>query len=349
MGQTPPASDIDTAEQAVGLARTRNDPAALANALAIHANALVLRGQLRAARDEIDEAVAIYQQLGRREDEARYGLLAAKLTRLLGEFSDARARLERTAALAGPDSPTQLAIPVELGEIALAQGNYAEAARALQQSLGGILEARTRLEVLRKRATALAALQRYSEAGEELAQARLLAEEMGDRHTAGVIAVEQVTVLQQSPDQAAADVARRAAIESARAADDHFALAQLNVLEATRALDQRNPQSARVALEEARRQSLEARAPIPYMTAAIAIADLADSQGDRLGAYESLAKGWATLSDVIGPEAAKAAMQPKLEALVTKWGAPAFAAVRAEYEARRRAELDKVVRAPIEE
>jgi hypothetical protein len=77
------------------------------------------------------------------------------------------------------------------------------------------------------------------------------------------------------------------------------------------------------------------------MTAAIAIAELADSEGDRATAYESLAKAWVTLSDVLGGEAAKAAIQPKLQALQNKWGNDAFASVRSAYEARRRSELGR--------
>ena len=59
----------------------------------------------------------------------------------------------------------------------------------------GNLEPRKRLELLRKRASALAALQRYADAGEDLARARALALELGDQYTANVVAVEQVTVL----------------------------------------------------------------------------------------------------------------------------------------------------------
>jgi tetratricopeptide (TPR) repeat protein len=341
VGQTNPGADLAALEQELAAARAAGDPAGLAEALARHANALVLRGQLRAARDEIDEAVALYQQLERREDEARYGLLAATLTRLLREFSQARARVEASQKLTQPGSPTQTAAVIELGEIALAEGNYAEAADALQRALSGNLDARKRLELLRKRANALAALQRYAEASEDLTKARELALEVGDQQTASVIAVEQVTVLQQSPDQDSADAVRSEQIEAARQADDHFALAQLYILEATRSIEQRKPEAARSALEEARSQALQARAPIPYMTAAIALAELADSQQDRIGAYESLAKAWATLSDVLGAEAAKAAIQPKLQALQNKWGNDAFAAVRADYEAKRRAELGR--------
>ena len=330
----------DAANQTLAAARTRNDPPALADALSVHANLLVQRGQLREARNEIDEAVAIYHQLGRREDEARYGLLAATLTRLLREFAEARIRVERSLALAEPGSPTTLAATVEGGEIALAEGTYAEAAEWFRRGLlVEHLQAQKRLEVLRKLAVALAALQEFDAANEALDQARQLALELGDERTASVVVVEQVTVRQQSPDQADADMARGQAIEAAKTAGDHFALAQLYVLEATRAIEQRDQDRARSALVQARGQALDARAPITYMTAAIALAELDDAMGDRLGAYESLARAWATLSDVLGPDAARAAIQPKLEALRTQWGNSAFDAIRTEYETRRRAEL----------
>jgi hypothetical protein len=72
----------------------------------------------------------------------------------------------------------------------------------------------------------------------------------------------------------------------------------------------------------------------------VAIAELSEARGDRRGAYEALAVGLATLGDLLGRDAAKALCEPKLLAMRERWGPEAFAAVKADYEARQRAQRD---------
>jgi hypothetical protein len=62
---------------------------------------------------------------------------------------------------------------------------------------------------------------------------------------------------------------------------------------------------------------------------------MAEQAGDRREAYASLTKGWATLSDLLGRDAARASFEPALLDLKNRWGDEAFAAVKAEYEASR--------------
>src|SRR5215472_3373711 len=342
-GQDAPGADLQAAEQRLSAARGRGDRLELAEALATHANALVRRGQLARARDEVNEVVDIYRQLHDSQNEARYAVLAATLSRLVHALPEARAFAQRAAALAPPGSVISVSSAAELGEIALAAGDHAAAAdafgRAVADADAAAAPPKTRIELLRKRGTALAAIGRYTDAVHDLGLARELALDEGEHRLALLLQVEQVTALQQSGDQRTADEARHHALGAATSAEDHFALAQLYLLEATRAIEQRDAAAGRAAMEAARSHALEATAPIPYMSAAIALSDLADATGDRLAAYESLAKVWVTLSDLLGAEPARLAIEPKLQTLREKWGPEAFAATKAAYDARRRAEL----------
>jgi hypothetical protein len=73
------------------------------------------------------------------------------------------------------------------------------------------------------------------------------------------------------------------------------------------------------------------------VSASLAIARAAEGLGDRAGAYEALATGWATLSDLLGKESANKTFMPLLEAQRDRWGAEAFAGVKSQHdEARRR-------------
>ena len=99
-----------------------------------------------------------------------------------------------------------------------------------------------------------------------------------------------------------------------------------------RALDRKDPVAAREHAERARAEALAGRSATGYVAAAVALAALADATGDRLGAYASLAVGWATLRDLVGADGARAAFQPHLVALRSRWGPAAFARVKAAYE-----------------
>jgi len=110
----------------------------------------------------------------------------------------------------------------------------------------------------------------------------------------------------------------------------------LALLASARAVDRHDLAGARVHAERARAQALAERSPIGYVAAAIAQAALAETAGDRVGAYASLAVGWATLRDLVGPEPARDAFAPRLLELRARWGVADFAAVKAAYEARVR-------------
>ena len=335
------SSDLAYLVQRLESARAAGDPDALTDALALHANGLVARGQLGQAAAELDELIALYRARGRRADEAKHHVLAATLYRLLRQLPEAQMRAERAAELTGPGSTTAVSAATELGEIALAAGDGSAAAdafgRALTEGETSLLPA-TRVALLRKRAAALAALSRHDAAARDLELAERVAAESGDHPVALVVLVERATALQQGGDPRAAAVRDRA-MHEARAASDHNALAQLYLLQATDAVQRRLPLHAETALRAAREHALAGVLPVPYMTASMALSELAGARGDRVSAYEALVVGWVTLADLLGREPARIAFEPKLRALREQWGPEAFAAVKAAYEGRRQREI----------
>jgi hypothetical protein len=112
-------------------------------------------------------------------------------------------------------------------------------------------------------------------------------------------------------------------------------LADLHLLLTAHALDRRDGAAAMAAAQAARTEALAANAPTSYSGAALAIAQLAESAGDRLGAYEALAVGWVTLADLLGRDLARMTFEPKLKEMRERWGATAFDEIKKMYEAHR--------------
>ena len=312
-----------------------------AEALARHANALVQAGRLADARAELDEAAAIHRQRGRVYDEARCTHLAATLSRLSGDVAGSRRRAERALQLTASNTLIAVSALTELGEDALAErkaeeaaGHYA-AALAAAQSAGLVPAALAALH--RRHAAALVAAGRFADAVRDLAESRELFRRAGDATSATRVLVEQATAVQQSGDLAEAErvsaEARRAAEESA----DHFALADLDLLQSARALAHQDGKTALAAARSARQHALQAVAPVLYVSATLAIAQLSEATGDRLGAYDALATGWATLGDLLGQDLARTTFEPKVRELRDRWGVAEFDAIKAAYEARQRA------------
>ena len=98
----------------------------------------------------------------------------------------------------------------------------------------------------------------------------------------------------------------------AEAAHDHDAIADLLLLHAAPPVEQGQINEAAMAAREA---ALQAVAPMLYVSAALTIAQRAEARGDRVDAYEALARGWATLGDLLGPDTARATFVPQLERL----------------------------------
>jgi hypothetical protein len=130
------------------------------------------------------------------------------------------------------------------------------------------------------------------------------------------------------------DLAERLSTRAETVAD-HAAASALALLAAARAVDREEFDAARTHAERARTEALAGRSPGGYVAAAIALAALADTAGDRVAAYRSLAVGWVTLTDLVGEPAAREAFEPQLLALRERWGAAGFASAKSAYEAGR--------------
>ena len=117
--------------------------------------------------------------------------------------------------------------------------------------------------------------------------------------------------------------------------DDEAAHAELDLLESARALLAKDGVRALELARSARQHALAGNTLLPYVAAALVIADLLDGTGDRLGAYRSLAVGWVTAGDKIGNELAASMFRAPLANLKTRWGAAGFDAVKSEYETAR--------------
>jgi tetratricopeptide (TPR) repeat protein len=333
---------VDT-ERALSTARERGDPDALAEALAAHANALVQTGQLTKARDEIDEVAAIHRERGRHDDDARYMALAATVSRLSGDLDGARQRASRVLEVAPPGSDLAAAATSELVDVALAQQRPDEAASLVERVLASAttgLATAVRATLLRKRAAALASMGRFDEAATALTDALTQLQQAGEGPAARRTMVELATLLQQSNAEAAERVRERA-MTDAREANDQAVIADLRLLETTAAVTRGDVEGALAAAREARDAALAGVSPVAYTSAAATISRLAEQRGDRVGAYEALAVGWATLRDLMGDALARRTFEPALLGLRSRWGEAEFDAVKGEYEARRRRELSR--------
>jgi tetratricopeptide (TPR) repeat protein len=331
---------LEPATRRLAEARQRGDPDDLAEALALHANALIQGGQISSAQKDLDEAATIHRARGRVYDEARCMQLAGTLCRFAGRLDEAKQHASRALELAQFKGTIAVSAHAELGETAMAEGNSAEAAKeyraALDAGEGTGLVDPARAALLRKRAAALTAAGQYEDAVRDLETAHDLLLRSGDQATALRTLIEQATALRHAGRPADAEPVVRRAMDLAQQAGDQAALADLHLLLAARALDRRDAPAAMASAQAAREHALASNSPTSYLGAAIAIAQLAESAGDRLAAYEALAVGWVTLTDLLGGDLARTAFEPKLREMRERWGGPAFDEIKKTYEMHRR-------------
>jgi tetratricopeptide (TPR) repeat protein len=331
---------LENATRRLAEARQRGDADDVADALARHANVLVENGQTGAAQTELDEAAAIHRTRGRVYDEARCTQFAATLCRFQGRLDEAQQRASRALELAKFKGPIAVSAQAELGEIALIEGRGAEAAAAYRAALeageGTGLVASARAVLLRKRAAALVLAGHYHEAVRDLETAYELLMQESDHASATRTLIEQATAFQHAGQFADAERVVGRAREHAEQNRDRAALADVHLLLATQALNRQDAAAAMASAQAARSEALAANAATSYIGAALTIAQLAESAGDRVAAYDSLATGWATLADLLGRDLARAAFEPKLKELRERWGAEEFQRIKSAYEARRR-------------
>jgi tetratricopeptide (TPR) repeat protein len=338
-----PSQALQRANERLAEARRRGRPPEIAEALALHANALIQAGEIAAARRDLDEAAAIQAAAGRVTDEARCLQMSGALCRFQNAWDDAAARELRALELVGHKGAIAVSAYAELGEIEFARARPAESASqyraALEASAAAGVNASVRAPLLRKRARALAAAKQYEEAVRDLESAFQILLEAGDRTNAAQALIEEATAVQQMGRFAEAEPVIRRAMDLAQTAGDHGALAEIHLLWATQALERRDAAAAMAEARAARTEALAGNAPTAYIGAAHAISQLAEAAGDRLGAYEALATGWATVAGLPHPSLARAAFEPVLKAMRERWGEAAFDQVKKNYEDARRQQM----------
>jgi tetratricopeptide (TPR) repeat protein len=259
------------------------------------ARARLAEGDLAGAAQLVRAAADAWHEAGDAAEEARCLRLAAALARHAGRADEAVGLAGRAVAtVAEPGEPAEAGVEKEYAAALLAAGRPDDALAAYRRA------AATSATPALSLVDGVAELQAAGQAD--------LAERLADELT----------------ERLAAEV---------DSAESHEAASRLALLASARALDRRDPVAARAHAERARAEALAGRSATGYVAAAVALAALADATGDRLGAYASLAVGWATLRDLVGADGARAAFQPHLVTLRSRWGPAAFARVKAAYEA----------------
>ncbi|OLB66313.1 MAG: hypothetical protein AUI10_03035 [Actinobacteria bacterium 13_2_20CM_2_72_6] len=284
----------------------------------IAARARLVAGDLAGAGRLVEDAA---EAAGEAAEEARCLRLASALARHAGDPDRAVALAERAVAVAPVGASYQAA-----GAAALAAGDPAAAVADFETALAASPTGELRAALEQGHAGALLAAGRPDDAS---AAFRRAAAALADRPAAAALSlVDGVGQLQFA---GYADLAERLAAETP--AGDHAVASSLALLAAGRALDRKDPEAARSHAERARAEALAGRSAAGYVAAAVALAGLADAAGDPVGAYASLAVGWATLRDLVGADGARAAFRPSLLELRRRWGTAGFAEAKAAYEA----------------
>jgi tetratricopeptide (TPR) repeat protein len=305
-----------------------------AEALMVEARDRLVNGEVSEAGDLLDQVAAIWREQGNTFEEARALRLAASLARHEGRLDDAAMRATLAVTIA-PEGKPQAAAEAEQARVAAAEGNLALAVAAWERAVAEA-EADELPLYLDELGQALAQNGRAADAAGAFRRERDVLAAADQPARAARALLSGATALQTAGSRPLAEELSAEAEQAATEAGDHDALAQLALLASARALEARELGEARREAERARSESLAARSPLTYVGAAVALAGMAEAAGDRLEAYASLAKGWATLSDLLGSDQARGAFEPALLDLKARWGDEPFASVKAEYEESRR-------------
>jgi tetratricopeptide (TPR) repeat protein len=307
-----------------------SDAGALVRSAADHITA----GELATAAAELEAAAALHAASPLDESRTRQAL--ATVQRTMGALDAALANATRARALAPAETPWRVSAETELGEIHLLAGRHAEAVAMYEAALksgrpiGLVPVARAALH--RRIAIAYSLAGNHDEAALAAEDAAQLYAEAGATGAATRARIDAATALVEAGLTSSAT----RAIADARAGADHGAQAELDLLEAARALRLGDANRALELARHARGEALEGGAVLPYVAAAMVIAELLERAGDRVGAYASLAIGWVTAADKIGQELAATMFRAPLQAQREHWGEAAFDAAKAEYYATRR-------------
>jgi len=332
--------ELQPAADGVRAARAAGSRPALAQALAVQADALVRHMRWPEAIAALDEATALHHALGETTRQAQCLRMAAALCRFAGDFDGARRRAGEALGLVSSGDAIAAAAWAELAETAMARSSHGDAEQAWSHALEAAgasgLDPQARAAMLRRRAAVRAAGGGCDAALEDLAAALALLEAAGEQAAARRVRIEQASALHavgrsQESEQLAGEV-----ISEAAAAGDPGVAADGWLLRAALAFERRDAAAAREAALQAREMALQAVAAPAYFAAARALSLACDALGERVQAYRALATAWATLGDLLGKELARSWVQPLLASLRGQWGEEAFAQVRARHDEERR-------------
>lgn len=326
------AADLAALDHAVEAARSGDDARALTQALRRRAAGRLNGGRFAGAAADLDEASEIHRRHEQTGERARCLHMAATAARMGGDLDGAATRAEVAIALVEDAGPVAVAAWTERGETAHAggqftlAGEYLDTAAERAEAAGLLPEHLANLH--RRRAQSWMAAGSAVRAASCLLKARVVAEEAGLSTIALRAMIEEAAAWITAGDlDEAEQVIEGAGREAGRLADD-AALCDLELQRAALALHRGLVQDALACVRSARALALSAVHPVGYTAAAVAMSELAERLGDREGAYEALAVGWATLGDLLGPDVARASFEPKLRALVDQWGEAEFVRIR---------------------
>ncbi len=325
-------------------------PPDMGEQLVRQATALTAEGRLGDAASLFEQAAGLHRRARRRDDEVRCLTLLAQCRRLAGDAQAAAVAIGRARRLARPGTPAAIAAATEKAEVDVLHGDLEDAVLALDDAVrwhdarstspaGRDPEETAIAALLRRRATIQAGRGRSADVDRDFAAAAARLAAAGDEAAARRVLVERATALHSLGDQDAFARAFDRARQAAADAGDRAMAGELDLLEGAIAVEEGRLTDADALTRSAREHALAAVDPLLYVGASVALSELADAQADRVGAYEALAVGWATLGDLVGRESAASVFRPRMEALESRWGGEAFMVARHAYEDRRRREL----------
>lgn len=321
-------------------ARKSGDEDALRNALLVHANALLTSSKFAEAGAIFDEAITLHETSNRLVEQSRCLHLSATAYRFAGRLDIAEDRIRKAVELAHQNTPIAVSSWTEYGETAMAQGKYLNATvyydKALEHGKNAGLLPAAQVTLMRRLAQAqdlghsseLSALTLRSAVG--------VAKTTNDIQIVIRLQIEEATAWLNSSTPEQAVTALEESEQLALQTEDNVALADLELLRSTLAVRAKDLDKAFGHAQKARQFSLQAVDPISYTSSAIAMSQIAELQDNKMLAYEVLAVGWVTLSDVLGNEVAQSTFAPKIRQLVEKWGKEEFLRIKKQYEELRR-------------
>lgn len=304
------------------------------------------RGNWARAAEALEQAAALHAEAGRAYDEARCLQLAATLRRSAGDLNEAQSLSAQASSVAQTDKSLAISIAAERAETAFAQGRYREAVafwtEAIERAPQAGLKAEGLSAMLRRRAASFLALSETVRAVQDFDAAyELMLSSPATKDTASFVRLEQAGLLWQYAEaQRAEQVLNELEAAEGEAASPHL-MAELLVMRSRLSRAEGRLDEAVAFARRSREAALQAVAPLSYFAASIELAEGLQAKEDLAGAYGTLSTAWATLSDVLGKEAASSWVEPCLIAFRARWGDEAFLKAKSDYESGRRAEIRK--------